>query len=359
MSLQPQKPTRVAYADLIRLIAILMVVLIHTASPLFNTLPTDSSGFTVSALLDSIAHAGVPLFVMVSGIFLLDEKRQISVRRAVTHYALPLVGLYFFWSVLYAAANKVAIPLLFENAAVNSEMLKMFGVAVLEGAYHMWYLPMMAGLYLITPLLRTFVRQDSRHLVRWFLTVVFVLRFVLPSGIHLVAEWIGVDFSTAYNSFELLEGWEYPAYYIAGWYIANNRPERATRRKVYLAGAISLVFLLALTWWLSMYHGVPVKQWMEQKSLFCCVYAVALFALITWEGQSLKPNALLARLSGLSFGVYILHVEVQQLFKQFIPYDGGNVLVYILVQWLVVTAVSFVAAWVLSKIPLIKRAVRA
>lgn len=359
MSLQPQKPARVAYADLIRIIAILMVVLIHTASPLFNTLPTDSRGFAVSALLDGIAHAGVPLFVMVSGIFLLDERRAMSVRRAIFHYALPLVGLYFFWSVLYAAANKVAIPLLFENAAVNGEMLTTFGVAVLEGAYHMWYLPMMAGLYLITPLLRTFVRQDSRHLVRWFLLVVFVLRFVLPTGIRLVAEWTGLDFSTAYNSFELLAGWEYPAYYVAGWAIANTRPERSVRCKVYVAGAISLAVLLTLTWWLSVCHSEPVKVWMEQKSLFCCLYAVALFALVVWEGQAMKPNALLARLSGLSFGVYIVHVEVQQLYKQFIPYDGGNALVYILAQWLVVTAVSFVAAWVLSKIPLIKRSVRA
>ncbi len=359
MSLQNQKRARVAYADLIRLIAILMVVLIHSASPLFNTLPTDSDGFAVSVLLDGIAHAGVPLFVMVSGIFLLDERREMSVRRAIHHYALPLVGLYFFWSVLYAAANKVAIPLLFENAAVGGDMLKTFGVAVLEGAYHMWYLPMMAGLYLITPLLRTFVRQDSRHLVRWFLLIVFVLRFVLPTGIRLVAEWTDLDFSAAYNSFDLLAGWEYPAYYVAGWYVANTRPETPARRKLYALGILSLVALLGLTWWLSVYRGEPVKELMEQKSLFCCVYAVALFALIAWEGQTMKTNALLTRLSSLSFGVYIIHVEVQQLYKQFIPYVSGSVLVYILAQWLAVTAVSFGAAWALSHIPLLKRAVRA
>ena len=359
MSLQPQKSARVAYADLIRVIAILMVVLIHTASPLFNALPTNGSGFAVSVLLDSIAHAGVPLFVMVSGVFLLDEKRPMSVRRAVCHYALPLVGLYFFWSVLYAAANKVAIPLLFENAAVNGAMLKTFGIAVLEGAYHMWYLPMMAGLYLITPLLRTFVRQDSRHLVRWFLLVVFILRFVLPTGIRLVAEWTGVDFSAAYNGFELLAGWEYPAYFVAGWYIANTRPARAARRKMYALGILSVIAMFGLTRWLSAWRGEPIKQLMEQKSLFCCVYAVALSALIAWEGQTMKSSTLLTRLSGLSFGVYIIHVEVQQLYKQFIPYENGSVLVYILVQWLAVTAVSFVAAWVLSKIPLLKRAVRA
>lgn len=359
MSLQAQKPTRVAYADLVRVIAILMVVLIHTAAPLFSTLPTDSNGFAVSVLLDGIAHAAVPLFVMVSGIFLLDEKRMMSVHRAIRHYALPLVGLFFFWSVLYAVANKVAFPLLLENAGINLTLVKNFGVSVLEGAYHMWYIPMMAGLYLITPLLRTFVRRDSIHLVRWFLLIVFVLRFVLPTGIRLVAAFTGIDFATAYNSFELLAGWEYPFYYVAGWYIANTHPDTSTRRKVYAAGALALAMMLGFTGWVSAFQGEPVKELMEQKNLFCCVYAVALFALITWQGQNLRANALLTRLSALSFGVYIVHVEVQQLYKLFIPYRGGSALVYILVQWIAVTVVSFAATWVLSKIPLLKRSVRA
>ena len=353
-----QKSTRVAYADLVRVVAILMVVLVHAASPVFNTVPVTTPAFAVSVILDSIAHAAVPLFVMVSGIFLLDERREMSVRRAIRHYALPLVGLYFFWSVLYAAANKVAIPLLFENATINAETAKAFGVAVLEGAYHMWYLPMMAGLYLITPILRTFVKQDARHLVKWFLVLVFVLRFVLPTGIRLLTTATALDFSAAYQSFELLAGWEYPAYYVAGWYIAGIRPERCVRRRVYAAGILALALMIGLTGWSSTVHGAAVKELMEQKSVFCCVYAVALFALIAWEGQSLRSCALLTRLSSLSFGVYIIHVEVQQLYKQFIPYDG-NALVYILVQWVAVTAVSFLAAWVLSKIPLLKRSVRA
>lgn len=358
MSLQNSKPTRVAYADLIRVIAILMVVLIHTASPIFNTAPVTSGDFIVSTVLDGIAHAGVPLFVMVSGIFLLDERREMTMRRAVMHYALPLVGLYFFWSVAYAAANKIAIPLLFENATFDGEMLGTFGIAVLEGAYHMWYLPMMAGLYLITPLLRTFVKKDTMPLVWYFLAVVFAVRFVLPTGVRLLAAFTTIDLSAAYTSFHLLDGWEYPAYYVAGWAIANTRPNACVRRRVYAAGILALALLIGLTGWVSSLGGEPVKDIMEQKSLFCCVYAAALFALIAWEGERLRSCKLLTRLSGLSFGVYILHVEIQQLYKQFIPFESGA-LGYILVQWLIVTAVSFAAAWILSLIPLIKRSVRA
>ena len=358
MSLKNTNSTRVVYADLIRVIAIFMVVLIHSASPIFNTVPVTSGDFIASVVLDGIAHAGVPLFVMVSGIFLLDERREVTVRRAVTHYALPLVGLFFFWSIVYAAANKVVIPLLFENTTFDRAMLGTFGVAVLEGAYHMWYLPMMAGLYLITPLLRTFVKKDSISLVWYFLAVVFAVRFVLPTGIRLLAAFTPLDLFDTYASFSLLDGWEYPAYYVAGWAIANTRPVACVRRRVYAAGILALAFLIALTGWTSTLGGEPVKEIMEQKSLFCCVYAVALFALIAWEGANLRCCNLLTRLSGLSFGVYILHVEIQQLYKQFIPFESGA-LGYILVQWLVVTAVSFVAAWVLSLIPLVKRSVRA
>lgn len=358
MPLQNARPTRVAYADLIRVIAVFMVVLIHTASPIFNTALVTSGDFIASVVLDGIAHAGVPLFVMVSGIFLLDEKRDVSVRRAITHYALPLIGLYFFWSVVYAAANKVTIPLLFENTPFGGEMLGTFGIAVLEGAYHMWYLPMMAGLYLITPLLRTFVKKNSMPLVWYFLAVVFTVRFVLPTGIRMLAAFTGIDLSAAYTSFSLLDGWEYPAYYVAGWAIANTHPEACVRRRVYAAGILALAFLLALTGWVSVRFGEPVKDIMEQKSLFCCIYAVSLFALIAWEGANLRPGKLLTHLSRLSFGVYILHVEIQQLYKQFIPFEGGAI-GYILVQWLAVTTVSFAAAWVLSLIPLVKRSVRA
>ena len=125
---------------------------------------------------------------------------------------------------------------------------------------------------------------------------------------------------------------------------------------IYAAGALALAALLALTVWMSAHRGEGVAYMME-TSLFCFVYSVALFALIAWQGQSLKSNALLSRLSGLSFGVYILHVEIQQLYKMIFPYTG-NTLVYILVQWIAVTAISFAAAWVVSHIPLLKRAVR-
>lgn len=157
-----------------------MVVMIHTTAYLLNTTPVGSPVFVLSAVLDALSQAAVPLFVMVSGSLLLDEGRPVTIRRAARHYAVPLLGLYAFWSVVFALVNKVLQPLLLEHAAFSAAMLRAFGKACVEGMYHMWYLPMAAVLYLLTPLLRQFVRQDALPLVRWYLLLSGVFQFVLP-----------------------------------------------------------------------------------------------------------------------------------------------------------------------------------
>ena len=360
MSEQPgtalSRPARVGYPDLIRIVAILMVVMIHTIAPLFNTLDLHSTDFVICTVLDCLTHAGVPLFVMVSGIFLLDEKREVTIRRAVRHYALPLAGLYLFWSLAYAIVNKVAMPLAFEGATLSAAMIREFIQAVIEGAYHMWYIPMMIGLYLITPLLRRFVRADCLPLVRWFLLLSVIFQGALPLVLSLLKEFAGWDFAAFYANFHLEFLLGYPAYYVAGWYLANHAPRR--RAVVYAAGVAGLLLMIGLTVGVSYHSGEAIAAHFEALSLGCAAYAVAVFCLFAWEGEGIRSTALLTGLSRLTFGVYMIHVEVQSLFKLFLPYTGGTV-GYVLLQWAVVTVVSFAAAFVLSRIPLLRRTVRA
>ena len=349
---------RVGYADLVRVVAVMMVVLIHAASPLLYATDPGTADFRLSLILDALSHAGVPLFVMASGMFLLDQSREVPFRRAVTHYALPLVGLYFFWSFLYAAANKVILPVLTEHAAVNGALVKEFIVAVFEGAYHMWYLPMMIFLYLITPLLRRFVRAEKPVGAVVFLLVAAVLQFGVYGVLLILRETRGIGFIDTYDKFYLGYLLGYPAYYVAGWLIARRRPGAGTRCAVYAAGIAALAGMILLTDAFSLARGEIVPGWLEPLSPCCAVYGVAVFAFFAWEMREMSASRRLAGLSRLTFGVYIVHVEFMQLFKTVLPFSGTGALVYILLQWVVVAAVSWVAAFVLSKIPLLKKSVR-
>ncbi len=353
---------RVAYADWVRVIAAAMVVMIHTTIAVIPTAAVTSVDFAVATVLDALAHAAVPLFVMVSGVFFLDEARELPIRRAVTRYALPLVGLYFFWSLVYALANKIVEPVVLGGAPLSGALLGEFATAVVQGAYHLWYLPMLATVYLMAPLLRRFVSRDNPRPAVYFLLVVGVLNFLLPTGIDVLKQFTGLDFGTTYASFWPLSGLVYVAYFVAGWLIANARPAaRRQRVAVYVAGTVSAAVMVALTLAASIKAGRVVASLMEPANLFCAVYALALFALFAWEGRDWQPRRRLVGLSGLTFGVYVVHVEVQSLYKVFWPYvaaGDGTAFGYIMAQWGIVIVVSLAAAWVLSRIPLLKKSVR-
>lgn len=345
---------RIGYADWIKLIATFMVILIHATSTLFLEEPINSTAFLVSWLLDCLSHAAVPLFVMVSGMFLLDESRTVTVRQMLLKNVLPMAGLFLLWSFLYALINKCVQPIVFENAAFDGAMVRDFLKAIIEGTYHMWYIPMLIGLYLITPLLRCFVRRDNLPAVRWFLVLALVFQLIMPTGMMVVRELTSYNPQPQYNSFYFCFACGYAGYYVAGWYLANCRPAR--RAPVWIGGAVSLLLLLGMTYWFSARRQQGYKYFMEYSSLFTGGYSVALFALLAWNVKKPAPRWVTA-LSRLSFGVYIVHVEVQALLKVLFPYDGRWA-VYLLIQWGATAVISFVGCYILSKIPVLRRCIR-
>ena len=356
------KQNRLLWADLIRIVGALMVVLIHTAAPLFHLYGENTAAYVAGGIFSSLGHAGVPLFVMASGVFLLDPRREVTAKKACLRYALPIAVLYVVWSFLYALANKVAEPVLLQHTAVSAGMIREFAVAWVEGAYHLWYLPMTAGLYLITPLLRTLT--ENKTALKLFLVLAGVFAFAVPTALHILETVAGDTFGFAalYNNFYLTEALGYPAYFVAGYAIANHKPTPGQKRWVFSLGALSLVLMAALTFLLSAVRGEEDSALLEPLTLFNALYGVGMFALFAWCGKSTasreKTAAAVTGLTKLTFGVYVIHVEVQALFKVFLPYTGQNPVGYILLQWVAVTAISLAVSWVISKIPGVKKLIR-
>ena len=113
-------------------------------------------------------------------------------------------------------------------------------------------------------------------------------------------------------------------------------------------------------WWLSTRAGEPEDALLQPLTLFCGLYGVGLFAFFSFAGRNWKPHAALTSISRLIFGVYIVHVEVQSLFRVVFPYpETGSPLVYFLLQWMAVTGISLALCVVMSRIPGLKKLIRA
>jgi surface polysaccharide O-acyltransferase-like enzyme len=171
----PVLPKRLLHADVIRAWATLAVVLLH-ASVLYvdRWQQVPISWWWMGNIVHSLARCAVPLFILLSGSLLLGQGKVESLgdfwRKRLGKLLIP-GGL---WSIVYLAVCQSP-----ETAAVP-----WFGqvLSLLEKpAYgHLWFLYMILGLYLVTPVLRVCVRHADRSTLRYYLILWFIFCQLLP-----------------------------------------------------------------------------------------------------------------------------------------------------------------------------------
>ena len=96
---------RIYYMDILRVIACLCVVMIHTCGS-FVTKEYGSVNYWIGNVLDSISRVAVPLFIMISGALLLDENYDYSVGKIKKHIK-KMILFFVFWSVVYCLVYEV------------------------------------------------------------------------------------------------------------------------------------------------------------------------------------------------------------------------------------------------------------
>ena len=170
------KTTSVNYpVDLIRTIAIIMVILVHASFFPYKIpgeiTPTVLVNWFTADIFGAIGYLGVPLFVMLSGALLLDpakadEPMGVFFKKRFNRIGLPLI----FWTVVYFiwSFNVWGKPITLLN----------IGQGLISGSYPiLWFLYLLVGLYLVTPILRTLVKYIDRKKFRFLLAIWFLGTF--------------------------------------------------------------------------------------------------------------------------------------------------------------------------------------
>lgn len=178
---------QIAWIDLLKIIACFLVVFSHNCDPYIAVFDNDRSTFLAGVFSGSLARSSVPLFVMMTGVLLLPTKRTMPqfYRRRIGRILPPLI----FWSI--------ALPLFYyiylqtapqsTNPAINpgeytlAETIRRATTFIFNFNYTttpLWYLYMLIGLYLIIPLLNTWLEQAAQKEIRLFLAIWFVTLFI-------------------------------------------------------------------------------------------------------------------------------------------------------------------------------------
>ncbi len=335
--------------DIARILAVFAVVMVHCSADFVSLCNRNSAEFLVGNLLDSLSRLGVPLFLMISGALFLDESREVTIKGMISKNIKTLAIITIAWSIIYA----VATPLIH---GTPFEIKTLIRSAVL-GHYHMWYLYMIIGLYIAVPFLKKIVSKQNRKMVLFFILVSLVLQFALPIinmlcnlGLKLgiVSEFLS-KFSVGFFG-------GYLAYFLLGWYIANvGINSKWIRVSAYALGAVSLVLMIIYV----QYTGDYLNAYSNLGALVF-VYSASVFLALTRLKVSVteKVGRHLANASKLTLGVYLVHILILDLIKKYFAYTSHPIL-YVVATYILTLCTSFLFCFALSKIPLIKKIIKA
>lgn len=166
---------RLIYLDLLRVAASFFVIMLHVSATDWASVSVYSWVWEIYNGYDSLVRWVVPAFVMISGCFFLNDKKEMLLKKLAQKYIWRLVKGFFFWSVLYAGMN-CCIALY--RGMRGDDLVWTFLQMVLRGHYHLWFIYMMIGLYLITPFLRPIAR--SKKLLEYFLILGYIFAIINP-----------------------------------------------------------------------------------------------------------------------------------------------------------------------------------
>ena len=326
--------------DTLRTIATLLVILIHISAGYVITGKNDlvfDTSFWIGNIVDSFSRICVPLFVLMSGMFLVgrNESFKQSYQKRASRILIPLIS----WTIIYIV-YRVAIPFITDNPIDIKTLL----VTVISGRpyYHMWYLFMIIGLYLITPILNNSISYVSRNTL-WTVAILLLLFGMLNSSYDKILN-NKVSF--------ILWFINYLGYFILGYLIKDSK-----RSFSFLALSSAYIISSILIEILSLYTIKQYKSLYFYGNLTPFVIIGSLSFYKFFHQLKLGRNVF-SKISHLTLGIYLIHAGVLHVLNSCLSMLDINIfnnsIIGIPMKFCITFFISLIAAWIISKVKYIR-----
>lgn len=334
--------------DVLRVIACFMVVFLHVSSRYFSAVPIDTFNWKVYTFYDACVRSAVPLFVMLSGVFFLAPG-EMPLKKLYGKYIIRLAAAYMIWSALYTIYDVLAGEVPFKLRSILH--------AWIEGPAHLWYIPMLVGLYVISPFLKKITELSSKKLVEYGL--------ILFAGASLIRTITYMPFLPGHTTFVLLSEQlplsyilRYYSYFLLGWFLINFPVRSNWRKWIYAGGLVSPILCAVTTVLVSMKKGVAAEDLFSNFTLFTFLEAMAVFIISSrYSSFNKKWKHALEFLSSCTLGIYLSHILVLRLLASWIDLASLNALWMVPFVSLVVFFVSLLLTMALRSVKGVRKLV--
>lgn len=329
----------IAWVDLLRIVACFLVVLAHCCDPFVAGFEKSISDFQAGVFWGSFVRPCVPLFAMISGVLLFPihtdmgtfyKKRlkRILIPLVVWSIVLPVIYYLYFATGVHSANPNIVADNYTWAATIKKTYLFLFNFNY--DTTPLWYLYMLAGLYLFMPIIGGWLNQARKKDIQIFLGI-WIISMCIPSFQSFIAPKLGYagNFGNMgvlgvcdwnpYGMFYYFAG--FMGYIVMAYYLRKyplNWSWGTTLSICLPLFAIgytitSLGFFEIQKIYPGQYSMLEIIWYFSGINVFLMTFA---FYVIISKIR-VKPSPFLSKVAALTFGIYLCHFVFVQ-----IAYDG-------------------------------------
>jgi len=325
--------TRELWPDLIRIFAIYGVITLHTMS----VYPT-----WISPYFFKIFETSVPLFVMLSGALLLGKTE--SYLNFFKKRSFKVLIPWIVWTIIYMVffyllKDKYILSTYFNSGIIDlNNFARFFFIQFFTG---LWFLPLIFGVYLITPPLRLFIKAAKNKDIYYLLFLWFIFLSLLPSitSTSLFPDWLP---SFIYAPIQ------YSGYFILGYILITKLKERNLKMPSWYGIPLFALILI-----------LPITNFVEPVTILASVIIFSyLFSLsnILEKRISGRIRDLMIAVSSASLGIYIIHAFITYYLGIYLNMNL-TISKFGIIYTIFIFVVSFMVVYLLQRIPILKNIV--
>lgn len=321
--------------DLLRILAIVSVLLIHTSTKVLDLVKYDFIGHPFSFFIDQVTRFAVPVFFLISA-FLLELnypqnfKYSSYIKQRFSRLFLP----YLFWSVIYffivyPGENNFPLNLLLGNSS-----------------YQLYFIPSLFIFYLFFP----FLHNSQKFLTNKFSILVLGLLQLglLVNDYYFKPLVLPQPIGVFILNFDI---------FILGIIASHHQNDilNFVKKYKYLFLSFTIILAFAITFdagW-QYQHTKNYLFFYSNWRPLAFIYTLSTSSLLFYYFSKLKiNNDLIKKLSSYSFFVYFIHIIFIEIVCQNFPKFFS---IHTPILFLFAATPSYLLAYIVSKIPYLSR----
>lgn len=340
--------------DVLRLMATIAVIMTHVCGSEIHDISVTSSDFVWLNIIRAAITWDVPIFVMISGRFFLDSKRDLSIKVLYQKYIKRLIISFAIWSALYSVYYVTSTRSIgLGNAPIE---YKKYIFEFLTGPYHMWYIFMLVALYIVSPILRKIA--ENKTIMEYFIILFLISQFIQQYMIKMPG--IGNIVNTIWGKTYFYMTLGYTGYFVLGFYLYRYGIPQKMEKILYIITVVLICFSCVGTTIQSVEKGaldefISTYQTPNVIIESCGIY---LFVIKRKVGRNFKSGikSILEKLGRWGLGIYLSHA----LMLEIISISGITAIfihpiIGVLLMTACVFAMSVFIVYILQKVPVLRK----